>query len=132
MAPTITQLRQESEAEEEDSRFDKARFADVQYGAEFYRIVGLARRAIPAQDDPEAIEIADFCTKKLAKCENPYPGRLKPIQGLAFKEAWECGGMRVACRMASAVRAMPDATLRAQAPPAAQVDEVQQPHVVQG
>lgn len=89
MAPTLLDLQ--NEAPPEASRFGES-FADVQYGPEFHRIAALPRRAIPAQDDPESVEIADFCTARLAKCDNPYPGRLKPIQGLAFKEAWENQG----------------------------------------
>lgn len=86
VAPTLADMEAEADLPE------VMRFTDVKEGAEFMRIVGLARRAIPSQDDPEAIELAEMLTNRLAKTPTPYPGRLRAIQGLALKECWENRG----------------------------------------
>jgi hypothetical protein len=85
-APTLTHLM--VQAGEEDT----LRFSAVTYGPEFYRVASLDRRAILTQDDPEAVELAELLTNKLARVKSPYPGRLRAIQGLALKEGWENKG----------------------------------------
>lgn len=86
-APTLTQLMVEAGPDE-----DTMRFSSVTYGPELYRVAGLPRRAILTQDDPEAAELADLLTNKLAKVRDPYPGRLRTVQGIALKEGWENKG----------------------------------------
>jgi hypothetical protein len=86
-APTLSQMM--AEEEDEDSVM---RFTDVQYGAEFYRIAGLPRREIPSQEDEQGKVLAEWLTGRLAKTATPYPGRMRVIQAIALKEAWENKG----------------------------------------
>jgi len=68
-------------------------FGKVEGGPEFDRILARSTRPIPDIDGPEAADLAEFLTRKLAKVAEPDPGPLTPLQALALKEAWEARGL---------------------------------------
>lgn len=85
----ITLAQMQAEAPQEEAK----RFTDVEMGPELLRVIGLPRRPIPQQEDPENVELARFLTERFAKVPNPYPGPMRPIQAIALAEAWRVRGL---------------------------------------
>lgn len=84
----ITLQQAEKTAEDEKPK-EKLKFKEIPRGPEFLRIRAIARRPPPDPHSPEAVELAEMLTDRMAKKPDPYPGRLTPLQALAIKEAWE-------------------------------------------
>jgi hypothetical protein len=81
---TIEQLQAEMPLSEETG---SRRIVEVPNGTELRRIQALPTRQPPASN-PEAAQLADFLTTKLAKTAKPYPGKLNVIQSVFLQEAW--------------------------------------------
>lgn len=86
---TLEQMQTEHEAEEGGD----FKFSEVSDGPELNRILHLPRRPPPSVDSDEAVEIAEFFTQRLARVADPYPGSLRPVQGISLAEAFEARGL---------------------------------------
>lgn len=91
---TLEDMVAEAEAAGDEPAKGRIRFSDVQDGPELVRIANLPRRPIPDPASPEVEELTDFLVQHLTiPGVELYPGRPKPVQSLALKEAFEARGL---------------------------------------
>lgn len=90
-------LRIAARQEEGDPDFEeeeaKAKPKQIPDGPELLRICRMERRPIPDLESEDSLRVAELITDRLAKTPTPYPGRLRPVQALALREAWTYKGL---------------------------------------
>lgn len=93
----IEQLEEQSGEEKDRDR----RFKSVEFGPAMLRITSLPRRPSPKVTDPGSKDVAEWLTDRLRKVprDQLFPGALRPLQGVALQETWQCKGLAAFLRV---------------------------------